>query len=256
MATNVRILLAVVTTAVILSSAVAPLVTAQTANNTTATPSTTTTETPTVTKTPQTTARTTTATTTESTRSPTPAQCTPGPSEPQLAQSRLYAPEKTIESGSPGQIAGGFQLDPTSKCSVTVHITLRVPSGMQITGASDTFSSGAGMTTATFTVNPTAGIKDISAEVYSRNTGERTVTADITYWPVGHKEMAKEMDGMAFTYDVREAATPTPASGENPTNSAPSSVGFVGGLSDTAALIAALFVLLLAAIVGLAARSR
>lgn len=30
--------------------------------------------------------------------------------------------------------------------------------------------------------------------MYSTNTGQRTVTADITYWPVGHKDMAAEIE--------------------------------------------------------------
>lgn len=68
-------------------------------------------------------------------------------------------PEKTIESDSPGSISGGFQLDPTSECPVVVRITLTVPSGMHVSGASGTFSTGAGMTTAQFTVNPNAGSK-------------------------------------------------------------------------------------------------
>lgn len=256
METNTPSYFAVAIAVVLLSSAVAPLAAAQTANTTatatqTATPTATPVETATQTATP---------TATETAHTPTEqAQCTPGPSEPQLSQSRLYAPEKTIESGSPGQIAGGFQLDPTSECRVTVHITLRVPSGMQITGSSDTFSGGAGMTTATFTVAPGSGIKDISAEVYSRNTGQRTVTADITYWPVGHKELSKEIDGIAFTYDVKEAATPTPQGDERRTRSTTVSGSAQEGgffLSNTAALVAALLMLVLTAVVGLAARGR
>ncbi|MFD1513437.1 hypothetical protein [Halomarina rubra] len=144
-----------------------------------------------------------------------------------------------------------------------VVITLSVPNGMQITGASDTFSSGAGMATARFTVNPGAGIKDIRANVYSSNAGQRTVTADITYWPVGHKDMAKEMDGIALSYNVEEPTTPTaeenaaleePAATESNGDSESESAGIV--LSETNLLIGVFVALLLVAIVGLAARGR
>lgn len=123
---------------------------------------------------------------------------------PSMEQARLYASQKTIEKSKPGKIAGGFQVDPTADCPVVVHITMSVPSGMTIEGTSDIFTGGAGMVSGTFEVRPQGGIKDISADVFSTNTGERTVTADIKYWPKGHKDMAQEIDGMSFTFDVKE----------------------------------------------------
>ncbi|WP_276300184.1 hypothetical protein [Halorussus lipolyticus] len=131
-------------------------------------------------------------------------ECGSMSSPPSMSQAQLYAPQKTIKASQPGKISGGFQVDPTATCPVVVHITMSVPSGMSIEGSSDLFSGGAGMVSGNFEVRPSGGIKDISADVYSSNTGKRTVTADITYWPKGHKDMAQEIDGMSFTFDVQE----------------------------------------------------
>lgn len=165
-----------------------------------------------------TTVQTTTATTTEETVTNTPtqiepettptsqAECEPQSATPQLSQARLYASEKVIEAGQPGQISGGFQVAPDANCPVVVSITMSVPSGMTISGASDVVSSGAGMATAQFTVEP-GEIKDIRANVYSQNTGDRTVTADITYWIEGNQDKSSEIDGISMSFDVQEPHT-------------------------------------------------
>ncbi|MFC4449096.1 hypothetical protein [Halorussus aquaticus] len=142
-------------------------------------------------------------------------ECEKPSSPPSLSQARLYASQKTINKSQPGKISGGFQVDPTATCPVVVHITMSVPSGMTIQGSSDLFSGGAGMVSGTFDVRPQGGIKDIRANVYSTNTGKRTVTADIQYWPKGHKDMAQEIDGMSFTFDVTQPVEATGDSGSN-----------------------------------------
>lgn len=170
-------------------------------------------------------------------------ECQPGDGEPSLSQSRLYAPEKVLKSGEPGEISGGFKVSNTANCPVKVSITMQVPSGMQIEGASDVMSGGAGMVTADFTVEP-GNIRSIRASVFSENTGSRTVTADIQYWPVGHDDMAKQIDGISMSFDVQEPVTPD---ADNSGNSLP------GDISMTTAILGVLIVLLLIAIVGLIA---
>lgn len=185
-------------------------------------------------------------TTTSETATPAPTAevCEPGSDEPSLSQSRLYAPEKTLESGEPGQIAGGFQVSNTADCPVRVSITMQVPSGMQIEGSSDVMSGGAGMVTADFTVRP-GEIRSIRASVFSENTGSRTVTADVQYWPEGHREMAKQIDGISMSFDVQEPVTP---SEENDSSPSP-----LGGMNTTQIMLGGVGVLLLVAIVGLIA---
>lgn len=141
--------------------------------------------------------------------------CEPGADEPQMDQARLHASDTTIETDSPGRISGGFQVSPTANCPVVVYITMSVPSGMTISSGSDFTSSGAGMVTTRFTVDPGANIKDIAAEVYSDETGERTVTADIQYWPEGHEDRSREIDGLSFTFDVEEPTSPPGESDED-----------------------------------------
>lgn len=146
---------------------------------------------------------------------PSEATCEPGANEPQMDQARLHASDTTIETNSPGRISGGFQVSPTANCPVVVYITLSVPSGVTISGGSDFTSSGAGMVTTRFTVTPGANIKDIAAEVYSDETGDRTVTADIQYWPEGHEDRSREIDGLSFTFNVEEPTSPPDESNED-----------------------------------------
>ncbi len=151
-------------------------------------------------------------------------------SPPSMSQAKLYAPQKTINASQPGKISGGFQVEPTATCPVVVHITMSVPSGMSIEGSSDLFSGGAGMVSGSFEVRPSGGIKDISADVYSANAGDRSVTADITYWPKGHKDMSREIDGMTFNFDVQEPneASNDASSGEDNETTAASTGGTDG----------------------------
>lgn len=168
------------------------------------------------------------------------AACEPGANEPQMDQARLHASDTTIETDSPGRVSGGFQVSPTANCPVVVYITMSVPSGMTISGGSDFTSSGAGMVTTRFTVDPGANIKDIAAEVYSDETGERTVTADIQYWPEGHEDRAREIDGLSFTFDVEEPTTPPDESDEDD-----SALALAGGFTPVAVLVALLAVVAL-----------
>lgn len=144
-----------------------------------------------------------------------PAETCEDPTTPQMDQARLYAPQKTITSGEAGRIDGGFQLSNTVDCPVEVAVTLRVPSGMSISGGSDWGSAGAGMVTAMFTMEPGSGIKDLSGNVYSEETGQLRVTGDIEYWPAGHPEMSQEIDGLTFNFDVQEPNSPPGPGGED-----------------------------------------
>jgi len=182
-------------------------------------------------------------------------ECEPQSDAPQLSQSRLYTPQQVITADESGQIAGGFQVAPDASCPVVVSITMSVPSGMTISGASDIVSSGAGLATAQFTVQP-GEIQDIRANVYSSNTGERTVTADIQYWPEGHEEQSRSIDGISLTFDVQEANDP-PASQSGTTEQVATgednnSAGF---LDNTMLVAFGAFALIVLAIVAVATRS-
>jgi hypothetical protein len=162
-----------------------------------------------------------------------------------MDQARLYASDSTVESGSPGRIAGGFQVDPTANCPVVVYVTMSVPSGMTVTGGSDFSSGGAGMVAARFTVRPGANIKDVTAEVYSDEVGQKTVTANIQYWPEGHEDLSRDVDGLSFTFDIEEATTPTAAGGSQ--NDGPIN-GFGSMLSSNVLVVGALLIVTLLAI--------
>jgi hypothetical protein len=79
---------------------------------------------------------------------------------------------------------------------------------MTISGGSDWQSAGAGLVSTTFTVRPGGGVKDLSANVFSEQTGQRRVTGDVEYYPVGHPELSNEIDGITMSFNVEE---PNPA---------------------------------------------
>lgn len=145
------------------------------------------------------------------TAEPTQTSCSPsGP--PEMAQSRLYAQEETLSTDDPGRVAGGFQVNPTYECPVTVFVTLQVPSGMEIRGTSDAMSGGAGIVSTRFEVSPGANVKSIAANVYSSETGSKSVVADIEMWPTGHKDMSRSIDGLTFSFNVENSVTPSETS--------------------------------------------
>ncbi|WP_276300423.1 PKD domain-containing protein [Halorussus lipolyticus] len=119
---------------------------------------------------------------------------------------RLYAPEKVIEPGSPGRLAGAFTADVTNDKATKVQITLQVPSGIQISGGSDIESSGGGLPTTTFVIQP-GETKDISAQVTGSAPGTYTLRAAITYFPVGNKSAAREYDDLTLDFEVRGDST-------------------------------------------------
>ena len=177
-------------------------------------------------------------------------ECEVEPGTNLLSQKRLYAQKQVVETGAPGHIAGGFQVAPGVDCPIVVRVTMQVPSGMQISGSSDAISGGAGMVSGTFTVDSASGIKDVRANVYSTTTGERTVIADITYWPKGHEELAQEFDGLTFTFDVKSPSEDLAA--QETTDTASSSdkgAVSIGELPLEASVIGGLLVVLFAAVV-------
>lgn len=134
---------------------------------------------------------------------------------PQLQQARLYASRETITSKQPGRIAGSIALDIQSECDVVVQITLSIPSGLILVGGTGLSSSGPGTATSTFKVQP-GEVKSLVADVYANSLGEKTVTADITYYPEGHKDEAREIDGLILTIDAQNTITPPPTETPGP----------------------------------------
>lgn len=175
---------------VLVAGAIVPAtVTAQSTNTTTSTP----TETP------------------MPTPSPTPKGCDPGENPTPLQQADLHTSEETIAKGDPGVIEGAIVQDISANCPVQVQITMNVPNNMYIEGQRDVQSGGGGIVTSTFTVQP-GEAKDIAADVYGTETGEHAVITDITYFPVGHRDMAREIDGLTLSFTVEEPAEPQSSS--------------------------------------------
>jgi len=124
---------------------------------------------------------------------------------PEMDQTRLYTPEPTVTSGQAGEIEGAFELDPQADCPVVVDISLRVPSGMTISGGTDWQEAEAGIVATEFTMDPDgSSLEGLSANVYSEETGPRTVDAQIEYWPEGSPELAQTIDTTRLTFQVEE----------------------------------------------------
>lgn len=146
-----------------------------------------------------------TTTTTQAQTTQTSEQC--DPSNPELQQARLYTDDPTITKDSPGVISGSLVTDITNDCRIVVQLTLTVPNGMYIQGSSDVGSGGGGLVTNTIEVDPGES-KSLRATVFSNNLGTKTVTADLTYFPKGHKDMARELDGQMLEFTTEEKAMP------------------------------------------------
>lgn len=163
-------------------------------------PATTTTTTTATTTTQRTTTATTQGTTTTTTTATTQV-CQPSAEEPSMQAVQLHTQETEISPDDPGHISGAIASDITNNCPVKVQITLQLPNGVRVGGGQNIQSGGGGLTTSTFVVEPGA-VREISADVYSDDPGKKTVQASITYFPVGHRDMAKEDDGLTLEFDV------------------------------------------------------
>jgi len=122
-----------------------------------------------------------------------PEGCQPSSEEPKMQAVQLYTNDETIAQGDPGRITGSIATDITNNCPVRVQVTLQVPNGVRIEGGQDIQSGSGGIISSTFTIEP-GEVKGLSADVYGSTTGEKLVQSSITYFPVGHSDMAKEQD--------------------------------------------------------------
>ncbi|WP_135824164.1 hypothetical protein [Halorussus ruber] len=174
-----------VTTGVILQDAPEADATSTTATATTA--STTATAT-----TASTTATTATAATTATTTAA--AACDPSDDGPQLRAARLYTRDTNIAPDDPGRISGSIASGVANTCPTQVEITLHLPDGVSVSD---------GQTTSSFVVEP-GEVQGFRTEVYSDDLGTKTVRASITYFPVGHRDMAKKKDDLALQFEVSE----------------------------------------------------
>ncbi|WP_166035574.1 PKD domain-containing protein [Halorussus pelagicus] len=158
---------------------------------------------------------------------------------------RLYTPEKVVEPGDPGRLAGAFTADVTNQKPIKVQITLQVPSGLRVQGGSDVQSSGGGLPTATFVVDP-GETKDISAEVSGSDPGTYTLRAAITYFPVENTSAAREHDDLTMNFEVRDESAEAPIEDESNTGtdgegtSSGDTPGFSVGATVLALLAAAM----------------
>ncbi|MFC7079560.1 hypothetical protein [Halorussus caseinilyticus] len=139
--------------------------------------------------------------------------CRPSNGEPRMQAVQLHTDDTTVRPDDPGQISGAIASDITNDCPVKVQITLQVPNGVRVSGGSNIQSSGGGLSTSTFVVEP-GEIKNVRAEVYGSDPGPKTVQASITYFPVGHQNMAKQEDGLSLQFEVEEV----PDEGETTTD--------------------------------------
>jgi hypothetical protein len=163
---------------------------------------------------------------------------------PEMEDVQLFIGDRTIAQGDPGEISGSIATSLTNNCPVKVQLTLRVPSGVRISGSSDIESGSGGLITSTFEVDP-GEVKGISANVYGETPGEKTVQSSITYFPVGHKELSREQDIAELEFTVRPSDTSTPTrmpvtTNQQDTETTPTTPGFSLQTTIMAGLVALL----------------
>jgi hypothetical protein len=90
----------------------------------------------------------------------------------------------------------------TNECPVVVQISFNIPNDMYYQGTSAS-SSGQGLQTEVFEVNP-GETASFTSTLYSNQPGDRTVTADVQYFPEGQPEDARSIDNLILTFDVQD----------------------------------------------------
>lgn len=141
----------------------------------------------------------------QSTEPKDPEQCQPSAEEPQMQAVQLHTDETEIKQGDPGTITGSIATEITNNCPVKVQLTLQVPSGVSIEGGRNIQSGSGGIVTSTFVVEP-GEVKGISADVITTGsaTGDKQVQSSITYFPVGHQNLAKEQNTGTLQFTASE----------------------------------------------------
>jgi hypothetical protein len=120
-----------------------------------------------------------------------------------------------------------------TKPPMSVQVMIYPPSGMSVTG-SEFVTSGAGIYTTTYTLNPGDG-KDIEVHIKSNQVGDFNVKRRIVYYFGKEKDKAEDQT-LNLPIKVRKEAGQTA-----PLDSTPKTPGFAGEL----AISGILFVLLL-----------
>ena len=169
------------------------------------------------------------------TDTPTPVADECDPSDPpDMETARLFTREDTIETDQPGIISGGF-LPPTGlQCDIIVRVTMQVPNNMYIQGTDGLGSGGAGLVSSEFTISAgTSSVQSVRAEVYATETGQLPVTADISYYPEGYPDLERTISGLTLNFDVQEPNEQSGTVADSSGDSGSSGGDSAGGSSDS-----------------------
>ena len=138
-------------------------------------------------------------------------ECTAG-----LENIDLHTADDTIRSDDPGRISGAVSTSRTNECPVVVQITFDVPNNMHFQGTGGVESSGQGLMTGSFVIEP-GEVRDLSATVYANQLGQHFLVADVEYFPEGNPEMAQQAGGYMLEFSVEESSEDfDPETGETP----------------------------------------
>jgi|GEM_PF-4568762 len=161
------------------------------------------------------------------------AGCLPSESGPSFQTSRLFASDRTVSTDSPGQVDAGFQIDPTAACPVVVNVTFSTSSGVTLDGGANVTRLADGSVQTQLTIEPGSSA-GVSVDVYPDGTGRTVVSGNVEYWPEGHPDRSKQIEGLrvplsraTVTETTTETATQTTTSGTGPVLSTTTVVGLL-----------------------------
>lgn len=102
----------------------------------------------------------------------------------------------------PARVGVSVSTSFTNECPVKVQVDFDIPNNMYYQGTS-AGSSGQGLQTEVFEVPPGES-EDFTTTMYANQPGDRTVTADVEYFPEGQPEDARSLSNMMLTFDVQD----------------------------------------------------
>ena len=102
----------------------------------------------------------------------------------------------------PARVGVSASTSITNQCPVIVQVTFDIPNDMYYQGTS-AGSSGQGLQTEVFEVGP-GEVASFTTTMYANQPGDRTVTADVEYFPEGQPEDARSLNNLMLTFDVQD----------------------------------------------------
>jgi hypothetical protein len=134
----------------------------------------------------------------------------------EITQSSIQATDDQITTTQPGLISGQIVAPQSNQCVVVVQMVLTIPTDMYVAGTDDVGSGGQGKLSSTFRMSP-GEVESMSAQVYASSPGTRVLMADFLYYPAGHPDNERRLNGFGVKITATESNMPGNANTDSTT---------------------------------------